>query len=480
MKKSLLLFFILISFAIAQEEISEKVIKPNIYGSIGISKVEPLSSPYVIDVLMNVSNPTDSNLTLHIYEKFDNRWKKIGEIGQIGPNENRSYNLTFRFEYNGASEWENEYYVIGIEKLYGFKFRLSEDWRAYESQMKDYIFYLGIAIVPALFLILSFVLFVSANAASKRRAYGIYPKEYTFESLFRIPRDASPPVKALLLLSNPILWLFIALIVIGAFTSLTIGKYKEVNFEIVSLIMFSILSAAALPIIFAIMTWYADFYEREPLRFVAAMFVWGIIAAGISYALNTAFASLFSVQSEIFMMVFFGILISPVIEEIVKSVGILLFSAHHQFDDTLDGLLYGFCIGCGFAFIENLFYFTMKYSIFEIGFESWLYLIIYRSFFNTLTHGFLTGFLGAFLGFFKFRMEKFTLSYFPALFLVMILHMLFNFTAIYDAIAIGTYRVSTFIFNPALVAILGIGFVAIYIFGLRETKGRIPALSNLQ
>ena len=176
---------------------------------------------------------------------------------------------------------------------------------------------------------------------------------------------------------------------------------------------------------------------------------------------------------------FVGILLSPIVEEIVKSMGVVLFSMHHQFDDMLDGLLYGFCVGCGFAFVENLFYFTTKYSVFEIGFELWIFLILYRSFFNTLAHGFLTGFLGAFLGFFKNRIENYLLSYFPALFLVIILHMIFNFTAIYDAIAIETYRFTTFIFSPILVFVLGIGFILIYILGIKETKDRVFVLSQV-
>jgi RsiW-degrading membrane proteinase PrsW (M82 family) len=474
---SFVFLFFLLSLVISQEiEIDEKTVKPNIYGKINISRINPLSSPYIVEATMNVSNPSNENLTLYIYEKLNGKWKKIGDIGEIKANENKTFNLTFKFEYNGVSEWENEYFVVGIEKLYGFKFKIYEDWKNYEGRMKDYIFYLGIIVVPILFLILCLILFISLDFASKRKAYGKYPKEYTFETLFRIPLDAPLPTKVLLLFSNPIFWISIAIIIISFFSYIAFKNYQRVDFEVISLIIFSILSAAILPVIFSLLTWYADFYEREPLRFVAGMFSWGVLAAGISFIINTLFASVFNIQSEIFLIVFFGILMSPIIEEIVKSFGILLFSTHHQFDDTLDGLLYGFCIGCGFAFVENLFYFTTKYSVFEIGFESWIFLIVYRSFFNTLAHGFLTGFLGAFLGFFKNRMENFTVSYFPALFLVIILHMIFNFTAIYDSIAIGTYRITTFIFSPALILILGIGFVAIYILGLGETRERMRVL----
>ena len=48
--------------------------------------------------------------------------------------------------------------------------------------------------------------------------------------------------------------------------------------------------------------------------------------------------------------------LAPVIEEIIKSAGVVVMSAHHEMNDTLDGLLYGFVVGVGFSAVENWFY----------------------------------------------------------------------------------------------------------------------------
>jgi len=53
-------------------------------------------------------------------------------------------------------------------------------------------------------------------------------------------------------------------------------------------------------------------------------------------------------------------LVSPVVEETFKGIGILFMSGHHDYNDALTGLLLGFTCGAGFAFVENLFYFSFK------------------------------------------------------------------------------------------------------------------------
>jgi hypothetical protein len=56
------------------------------------------------------------------------------------------------------------------------------------------------------------------------------------------------------------------------------------------------------------------------------------------------------------------------------------------------------------------------------------------------------------------------------LFIAIILHMIFNLSAFLDIVAIKTFRTVVLFFNPLLVITVGIGFVIIYYFGLRETK----------
>ena len=98
-----------------------------------------------------------------------------------------------------------------------------------------------------------------------------------------------------------------------------------------------------------------------------------------------------------------------------SSAGVLTLSGHHDYNDTLTGLLLGFSCGVGFAFIENWFYFSAKVNPFDIGFLAWGQLIIYRSFFNTLAHGCFTAATGTLIGFLKSapkyaRLAKYTIT----------------------------------------------------------------------
>src|SRR4051812_21561039 len=53
-------------------------------------------------------------------------------------------------------------------------------------------------------------------------------------------------------------------------------------------------------------------------------------------------------------------LVAPIVEEAVKAiilVALFLFS-WREFDDVLDGVIYGAMVGLGFAFAENMLYLT--------------------------------------------------------------------------------------------------------------------------
>src|SRR5262245_6392700 len=101
-----------------------------------------------------------------------------------------------------------------------------------------------------------------------------------------------------------------------------------------------------------------DRYEAEPRRVIVGAFGWGAVGAVF-----------FSVIAE---LIFSGILATtigpdassvltvavgaPLIEEFFKGVGILILVRRFrdEFDNVLDGLVYGALIGLGFAMTENI------------------------------------------------------------------------------------------------------------------------------
>ncbi|MDN5898909.1 MAG: PrsW family intramembrane metalloprotease, partial [Brachybacterium sp.] len=124
------------------------------------------------------------------------------------------------------------------------------------------------------------------------------------------------------------------------------------------------LAAFSLLIIAGIMV-LADRWDPQPLPLLIIAVFWGAaIAVGISYVLNTLNGQLvFIATGSEEIANFAGLVISaPLVEETSKGLGLLLLMllARRYFNGPLDGLIYGSLIGGGFAFTENIIYYTRQ------------------------------------------------------------------------------------------------------------------------
>ena len=111
---------------------------------------------------------------------------------------------------------------------------------------------------------------------------------------------------------------------------------------------------------------WLDGYEPEPRSLVAGAFLWGavvvpLIASFGNEALGTSLARLFGAG---FASRWSDALTAAPVEEAAKVVGmVLLFLiARAEFDDLLDGFVYGSIVGLGFAVAEDVFYFMFKFG----------------------------------------------------------------------------------------------------------------------
>jgi RsiW-degrading membrane proteinase PrsW (M82 family) len=107
----------------------------------------------------------------------------------------------------------------------------------------------------------------------------------------------------------------------------------------------------------------ADPYEREPGWALIGSLLWGALVAGVVA---------FLVDSALFIFVLkpwlgqelaerlVSVALAPLVEETVKGAFLLgLFSFYRQeFDNILDGIVYGAMVGLGFGAIENAEYFV--------------------------------------------------------------------------------------------------------------------------
>lgn len=187
--------------------------------------------------------------------------------------------------------------------------------------------------------------------------------------------------------------------------------------------------AAILPMLFyLIVLWRMDKYDREPLLFVLAHFLWGAFGAiifgiGGSFLLS-ALTGIIGSTSKISQLIK-TIIFAPLSEEIAKGAFLLYSVNSKKFDNVTDGLLYGGAIGLGFGMTENFFYF-LTYGSTPL---SWIYLVVIRSLFSAIMHCISTGTLGAFLALAKFssNIGKSTLPL-AGLLVAIFIHFMWNTT----------------------------------------------------
>ncbi len=174
-------------------------------------------------------------------------------------------------------------------------------------------------------------------------------------------------------------------------------------------LLFSFFATAVPTALWAGVVWWCDRYEREPLPLLTAAFLWGaipavllaVVAEGI---LGVPFDGL---GNELVGEVISSSGIAPIVEELAKGAALLLILAlwPGEFDDVLDGILYGALIGFGFGMTENAFYFLGALD--QGGWGNWGLVVFLRSVLFGLNHAFFTAFTGAGLGYARMAKTRF-------------------------------------------------------------------------
>ncbi|MFQ5712251.1 MAG: PrsW family intramembrane metalloprotease [Candidatus Geothermarchaeales archaeon] len=151
------------------------------------------------------------------------------------------------------------------------------------------------------------------------------------------------------------------------------------------------------PAIFLHWMYRNDKFEREPLYYLLIIFGWGTFAGVLSLEGNSVLAGFLALRYPEETVLFLGaVVIAPFVEEAAKAVGVYYMAKHPEFNDSMDGLVYGFASGMGFAFAENFFYIVLKYG-------GNLFLGALRVFLFGLGHGLWTAMAGRALGAAKVR-----------------------------------------------------------------------------
>jgi len=164
-------------------------------------------------------------------------------------------------------------------------------------------------------------------------------------------------------------------------------------------LLISALAAAIPTTLYVLVLWWFDRYEKEPKRLLLAAFVWGAVPAVIlSVIAGTVVRSPLDELSGLTGELMSSSLLTPFVEEVVKGLAVLLLFLlfRHEFDDVLDGIIYGATIGFGFAMTENGLYFW--HSLRMAGLQGLTVMVFLRTVVFGLNHALFTSVFGATLG----------------------------------------------------------------------------------
>jgi protease PrsW len=139
-----------------------------------------------------------------------------------------------------------------------------------------------------------------------------------------------------------------------------------------------------------------DRYDPEPPWALAMAFAWGalvsvLFSAVVNDLVGFTVASGFGEQAGQLVS---AVISAPVFEEGSKGLGVLLFLIfmRREFDDILDGIVYGGTIALGFATVENVLYYGR--GLLEGGFEQLALLFFLRGILSPFAHVTFTAMTG--------------------------------------------------------------------------------------
>ncbi len=162
----------------------------------------------------------------------------------------------------------------------------------------------------------------------------------------------------------------------------------------------SVLAAVVPTVVYVLIIWWCDRYEKEPILLLAAAFIWGaapaiLLSLGAEIALDAPLAG----YSDLGRDLASASIVAPIVEELAKAIALYIIYRRfrEEFDGVLDGIIYGALVGFGFAMTENFLY--LIHEVTSEGWESFGMLAALRTVVFGLNHAFYTAFTGAGLGY---------------------------------------------------------------------------------
>lgn len=155
-------------------------------------------------------------------------------------------------------------------------------------------------------------------------------------------------------------------------------------------LLIAIALATAVPIIVLYIIFTLDLYGTGEFSNIAICFIWGGFMVGVAYIANTG---VYERIGDYDAMIRF---VAPIIEELLKAAVLVYLVRRENFTYFVDGAIYGFAVGIGFAVFENYFYLYLDEA------EA-LSTAVGRVLSTNLMHAVASAVVGSALGFARFQ-----------------------------------------------------------------------------
>lgn len=468
----LISLLLLVPFSHAARDLGDFAV--GLPGHVDVGNQTLTVSPQLIHVNATLENTGGVDWVVYLLSNQNDIWRNERVLGVLQPGTRQTLQLDFEARYTGQRFARTQYALVatGNAVPLGRYFWLEENWSYYEDEANRQVSTSALVVVPVVALGVMGLLIILAEMAYVSRAGGQFSGEYTMRSFFLPVTDGRPPKELVAdFMSHPLMWVLeMAAIGVMAYLIWNGLGAREAAIGPLPMILLSLAAALSVPLVYFSLVWFFNQkVEQMPLRFFAGAFLWGAAGATISLFVNTFYGqtlhTLFGLDAAGVTLLTTAMM-APLVEEIVKGLGLLALFGHHEFSDALHGLLLGFSVGLGFSFVENWFYFASKTAPLELGLAAWAGLVAYRALFNSISHGCFSATLGASLGWAKSRGwgEMARLAFIPGVLTAIVMHSLFNITAILDGFTALSTQYMVYSFNPKMVLTL-LGITVLVLLG---------------
>lgn len=214
-----------------------------------------------------------------------------------------------------------------------------------------------------------------------------------------------------------------------------------------------LLLATIIPLIFLSLVYWMDLYQTGEFRSALLCFIWGLVTYAIASVVNIFIIQLGWMTSK--NVVCF---VAPLIEEILKAMILIYLARRSNFIYFVDGAIFGFSTGIGFAIMENYQYILAGTAM---NLSTTVGLVVSTN----LMHASASAIVGIAAGIARFqRSYKHTMIIMVGLIVSILLHMTFN-------IFVTNINNQYHIFFAAIISFCSISIIALMIqLGLLEEK----------